>query len=138
MKAEIGVWIDHKKAVIATNAGEHIVTLFSDRERIVRFSNDTGARSLIGAKDYPAEDQHERRIAEHTKRYYSEVISHLRGAGAIIIIGPGEAKFEIEKKLEEEGLKNCVLSVESADKLTDRQIIAKVKKYFASLKLPVQ
>ena len=45
-------------------------------------------------------------------------------------VGPGEAKGELEKRLEYEGLKAHVLAVEAADKMTDRQVSAKVRERF--------
>jgi hypothetical protein len=46
------------------------------------------------------------------------------------IFGPGEAKGELEKRLEHEGLKEHVLAIETMDKMTDRQIAAKVRERF--------
>ena len=54
----------------------------------------------------------------------------MHDADAIQIFGPGEAKGELEKRIEREGLKARVLAVETADKMTDRQISAKVREHF--------
>ena len=48
-----------------------------------------------------------------------------------MIFGPGEAKLELEKELNEsKELRAKVVSVEAADKMTERQIAAKVRRYF--------
>ena len=49
---------------------------------------------------------------------------------SIQIFGPGEAKGELEKRLEHEGLKEHILAIETMDKMTDRQIAAKVRERF--------
>jgi hypothetical protein len=48
------------------------------------------------------------------------------------VFGPGEAKGELEKRLEGEGLTGHILAIEAADKMTDRQIAAKVRRRFPS------
>jgi hypothetical protein len=58
------------------------------------------------------------------------VISHIREAEAILVFGPGEAKGELEKRLESKGLGRRVVGVEAIDKMTDRQIAAKVRQRF--------
>jgi hypothetical protein len=48
----------------------------------------------------------------------------------VFIFGPGEAKVELERKLAREKSSPPILAVEAADKMTDRQIAAKVRKFF--------
>jgi hypothetical protein len=58
------------------------------------------------------------------------VIAAVRSADAIQIFVPGEAKGELKKRIERDGLKAHILVVETADKMTDRQIAAKVREHF--------
>jgi len=69
----------------------------------------------------------DRQFGNHLNAYYDQVISIIRDADFIQIFGPGEAKGELEKRLEHKGLKANVLAVETADKMTDRQIAVKVR-----------
>ncbi|MCX6079196.1 MAG: hypothetical protein NTW32_06650 [Chloroflexi bacterium] len=137
MKEEIGLWIDHKKTVIVNSTGDEIITLNSNMEKHVRFSGGAHGKTAYGAQYFPADDQQDRRFVEHLNKYYSDVIAHLRDAKAIVIMGPGEAKLELEKRLEHAGLKEYILNIETADKLTERQIAARVKQFFAGQKQPV-
>ena len=134
MKKEVGVWIDHKKAVIVTGDGGTIEKLESKMEAYVHTNGGIHGKTPSGALVFPAEDQRDRRFAEHLNKYYAEVIAQLRDAVSILIFGPGEAKFELEKRLRHIELHKHIIGIESADKLTDRQIAAKVKNFFASLK----
>ena len=52
------------------------------------------------------EDVRDRQFGNHLNSYYDEVIAAIRGADSIQIFGPGEAKGELEKRLEHEGLKS--------------------------------
>lgn len=69
-------------------------------------------------------------LTEHLNIYYEQVISQLRGAESIFLFGPGEAKGELEKRLAKENSGERIAAVETADKMTDPQIAAKVKEHF--------
>jgi len=59
------------------------------------------------------------------------VIASIRDAESILIFGPGEAKGELKKRLEGDKLGGRIVSIETVDKMTDRQITAKVRQHFA-------
>ena len=63
--------------------------------------------------------------------YYDAVIASVGGAESILIFGPGEAKGELKKRLEKNRLGGRIAGVGTVDKMTDRQIAAKVRQYFA-------
>ena len=125
MKKQVGLWIDHRKAVIVTVSGdtEEITRIASNVER-VRYSGE--------AQDVKGEDQLDRRFLDHLGKYYDEVIAHVRGAESILIMGPGEAKGEFVKRLQSEGLGESIVGVETLDKMTDPQIAAVVRERFAA------
>lgn len=125
MKSKAGLWIDHRKAVIVivTDEGEETKQITSGMEKHVRYSSDP-------AEDGSAEDVRDRQYDNHLNSYYDEVIKYLREAESIQIFGPGEAKGELETRLENEGLKGRVVEIETVDKMTDRQIAAKVRQHF--------
>lgn len=128
MKKQIGLWIDHRKAVIVivTEEGEELKKITSNIEKHVRF---TGGNA---SEDGSTEDVRDRQFGNHLNSYYDEVIAVIRGADSIQIFGPGEAKGELEKRLEREGLKAHIFAIETVDKMTDRQISAKVRDHLAT------
>jgi hypothetical protein len=125
MKSEIGLWIDHRQAVIVvvTDAGEETKRIISNMEKRVRFSSGS-------SEDGSQEDVRDRQFGNHLNSYYAEVIAVIHDADSIQIFGPGEAKGELEKRLEHEGLKGRIVDIETVDKMTDRQIAAKVRARF--------
>jgi hypothetical protein len=125
MNKGIGLWIDHRKAVIVTvsDEGEQVSEIVSHMEKHTRF----GGRGSEHGSD---EDMRDRQFENHLNDYYDKVIAAVRDGGSIQIFGPGEAKGELEKRLESEGLKGRIVGVEAADKMTDGQIAAKVRQYF--------
>lgn len=125
MKRQVGLWIDHRQAVIVTvaNEGEEIKRITSNMEKHVRFASGS-------SEDGSAEDKRDRQFENHLNRYYDDVIAVVRDADSIQIFGPGEAKGELEKRLEGEELKGRIVAIETVDKMTDRQIAAKVRQRF--------
>jgi hypothetical protein len=124
MKKEVGLWIDHKKAVIFSLAdeGAQIKRISSELKENVRFSG--------GAQKESAEEHGDKRLTDHLNNYYDEVLSHIRDAVSILIFGPGEAKIELKKRLENMELHGRIVGFETVDKMTDNQIVAKVRQRF--------
>jgi hypothetical protein len=124
MTKQVGVWIDHRKAVIAILAGkiERVLQVTSNMEKHVRYSG--------AAQEDSAEDQRDRRFTGHLDKYYDRVVAHIRDADSILILGPGEAKVELEGRLGKEGLGERVVGIETVDKMTDRQVAARVRLRF--------
>lgn len=122
MKTTVGLWIDHRKAVIVFVTG---------KEEEIKLIN-SAIEQPHGQSDrsVPADDARQRELTKHLNNYYDEVISSLRKAEAILIMGPGEAKGELKKRLEINNLNGRQVAVETTDKLTDRQIVAKVREHF--------
>jgi hypothetical protein len=122
---EVGVWIDHRKAMIAILAGptEQVLQVTSNLEKHVRYSG--------AAQEDSAEDQRDRRFTGHLDKYYDEVIGRIRDADAILILGPGEAKVELEERLGRAALRERIVGIETVDKMTDRQFAARVRQRFS-------
>ena len=133
-KTQAGVWIDHRKAVVVVITGkEHSIhTVVSNAERHVRFSGGSHDGASLPSPGGSGEDTRERRFEGELDVYYEEVAGRLRDAEAIWIIGPGEAKGELRKLLEYEGAGARILGVESADKLSDPQVAARIRELFAA------
>jgi len=125
MNKKVGMWIGRNKAVIVSIAnnveGRRIIT--SDMEHYVLYST-------VVPGDGSPENLRDRRFWKHLGEYYDKIIAHIRDATEIQIFGPGEAKYELEKHLESEGLAQHIVSMEDAEKMTDLQIGIKVQKRF--------
>ncbi len=115
---------------IVSAEGEETMEIRSNVEKQPgRFA---GVRSTTPyeAQQVQADDSHEREFTGHLNQYYAEVIAAIRDAESILIFGPGEAKGELKKRLEHARLGGHIIAIETADKMTDRQIKAKVREYF--------
>ena len=132
MEKQIGLWIDHKKAVIVILEGkkEELQKIESNMEKHVRYKGRARGKTAYSPQFLSEETQEDRRYREHLNKYYQQVISAIGEADSLLVFGAGEAKREFEKHLTQK--KNYVrnIHVETADKMTERQIAAKVRNYF--------
>lgn len=132
MKNNAGLWIDHKKAVIVTitDQGEEVKEIQSHVERQVHRNADSHSQSM----QIPADDTRARAFTGHLDIYYDEVISCIHNAQSVLLLGPGEAKGEIKKRMENKKFQGQIVGVETVDKMTQPQIAAKVRQYFLNPK----
>lgn len=133
MKQSVGLWIDHRKAIVVTikNDKEAVQVIESNVEPRVRLAGGSRTASPYGPQEVASEGKRDERYRHHLDAYYREVIQAIRDANSILIFGPGEAKGELKKAIEESReLGRRIVGVESADKMTQRQIAAKVRDYY--------
>ncbi len=127
MKNDVGLWIDHRKTVLVfvTDEGEETREISSEMEKHVRFASGS-------SQDGSAEDMRDRQFGNHLSKYYDEVVLSIRDADSVLILGPGEAKGELEKRLKRTEHRGRIVGIETADKMTARQIAARVRQHFQS------
>jgi hypothetical protein len=132
MNTQTGVWIDHRKAIVVviTEKGEETGLVISHVERQLRRAGDSPLKGSYETRRVPADDSRQRALTGHLNIYYDAVIACIRQAESILIFGPGEAKGELKVRLEKNKLGGRIAAIETADKMTDRQISAKVRDYF--------
>ncbi len=133
MNHKVGIWIDHKKAVIVSTSADRVTTKIVESEvgPHARYSGRAGYPTSDGPKDGRGEKKYEERYDQHLDRYYDEVISQLGQPEAILIFGPGEAKLQLRERLSHsKTVSEHMVGIETTDKLTDPQIVAKVKEHY--------
>jgi hypothetical protein len=132
MKKTAGLWIDHRKAIIVvmTDNREEMTLVISRVERQLRRSGDSPLKGPYEAQQVPADDTRQRTFTGQLNIYYDAVIASIRDVEAILVFGPGEAKGELKERLERDNLGGRIVGIETVDKMTDRQIAAKVRQYF--------
>jgi hypothetical protein len=119
---DVGIWIDHKKAVIVSISAGHVTTK--------TLESDVGPHPhFSGSQEGGGEKKYEERHSHELDGFYDDVIRQCGEPDALLLFGPGEAKLQLKDRL---GRSNAerIVAVESADKLTDPQIVAKVKEHY--------
>jgi hypothetical protein len=130
-----GLWVDHQEAflVTLTESGEQIQHIESgvqkQERRLGRPPGETTPVS-IASGEVPPDDVREREYKDHLARYYDKILPHLQSAAEVLILGPGEAKMELKKRLTHIRAGAPRLALQAADKMTLPQIVAQVRHYF--------
>ena len=133
MRKKVGLWIDHRKAIVVavTDEGEETGLIISKAEKQRRRSGNSPLKGPYESQKVPADDSRQKALTGHLNLYYDAVSACIGDAETILIFGPGEAKGELKKRLEKSKLGGRIAGIETVDRMTDRQIAAKVRQYFA-------
>ena len=119
MTQQIGVWIDHRKAVIVDVGGGEPRTIASDVDAHTRF--------VVGG----GEKRHEARSEGELERYLDVVLVGIGQPQELFLFGPGEAKQQLRARIAETGGPTTLtMALESEDTLTEPQIVARVLEHF--------
>src|SRR5512138_717760 len=132
MDRNVGLWIDHKQAFAIWYKDGKVEEIPSNIEPPAHFSGGTQLGGKLNQKG-DIELRQNDRFRLQLNKYYQQVISVLKSADSIFIMGPGEAKIEFEKAIKKnKELQRRILKVETTAKMTKNQMIAYVKKFYKS------
>ncbi len=130
MDRHIGVWIDHKRAHVIWYEDGRVDVISSNLEPPAHYSGGTQLGGKLNQKG-DLELHHSDRYRAQLGKFYRQVVAALRDADSIFVMGPGEAKIEFGKALKKhKALQKRLVKVETADKMTKNQMIARVKKFY--------
>ena len=117
-KQYAGIWLDGQHAaIISSNESDEYV--ISARVKSPDSQSGGSEHAINNGKK-----------TEHSK-YFKDVSQHLQGFDEILIFGPGQAQEQLQNHLKSEVTFNDKqVSIDSADQLTDPQMIAKVRDFF--------
>jgi hypothetical protein len=135
MKAKklVGIWMDHEKAILVALEGgtETVEKIQSGVEGHFRLSGGSRTSTPYGPQAIVSDKKPDERRRHQFHAYYARLVVGLRGADSIYIFGPGDAPNELAKEIaKSKRLAPRVAAVERADKMTDRQVAARVKEFF--------
>lgn len=133
MNSNVGLWIDHKQAYLIWYDRKKVEVIPSDVEPRTHFSGGIRIGGTYN-QGIDSELRYNDRYQTQLKKYYTRVIDLLKTADSIFIMGPGEAKLELERAIKKrKDMIKKLLSVETAGKMTRNQMVAYVREFFAKL-----
>ncbi|MBM9518956.1 hypothetical protein JWG39_03895 [Desulforhopalus vacuolatus] len=135
MMQKMGIWIDHKEAVLVSlqNGQTTVERIESNAESHFRPSGGWKSSGTNVAQSVSKEQTADERRKHQFRNFYQEVIEQVRNASLLYIFGPGEAKGELVKEIEKiKGQPERIAAVEVCDSLTENQLVAQVKSFFAA------
>jgi stalled ribosome rescue protein Dom34 len=128
------IWLDHRSATILSIVGEteskHVIESGVELRRRMKRKDEQYSHTN---QPYIAPGH---RLAERKKhqlaRYYQEICTYVEDASDIMILGPGVAKTELEKRIEDQpSFAGKLQLVESAGRLTQNQVAARLREFTA-------
>lgn len=131
MDRNVGLWIDHKQAYAIWSKDGRVEVIPAHIEPPAH----SGGTQLGGKLNQKADVElhHNDRFRLQLNKYYQQVMSALKNADSILIMGPGKAKIELEKTIKKnKSMQKRILKVETADKMTKNQMVAYVRKFYQS------
>ncbi|MFO7755730.1 MAG: hypothetical protein R6V34_07095 [Bacteroidales bacterium] len=131
MIRNVGVWLDKEKAyLISVNGGNHsIEKVESNVESRVRYEGESKSFSGRGGAFFNPSKKRTKREKHQLNHYLTDISSRLSDAGNVLIFGPADAKKELKKVLIKRKDKPAI-SLESAEKMTENQMVARVREHF--------
>lgn len=131
MTGQVGVWIDHEKALIVAEGRDAVTVLPSHVRGHTRFSGGGGYPGGDSSQGGASEKRSEEHYRNELTRYFDEVVAAIAGAETVLVFGPGEAKKQLVDRLDHATARpRPEVVIETADKLTDAQVVAHVSKYY--------
>ena len=132
MSDQAGIWIDHRKAVLValTADGERTSVILSGAITHLERGGDRPLNGRFEPRQVPADDSQQRAITGQLNTFYDAVILALKTLDPLLLFGPGEAKHELHKRLKKMKRGAHVDAIETEDKMTEPQIVAKVRSHF--------
>jgi stalled ribosome rescue protein Dom34 len=121
-KQYAGVWLDnHKAIIISSSSTENGDYKILDKVKANEGHSGGSEHSINNAKQ------------SDLLKYYKSISSRLINYDEILIFGPGKSQEQFQNHLLEDAqFKSKQISIDSAEQLTDPQIIAKVRAFFKS------
>ncbi len=140
MKKNTGLWIDHMEAIIVSieNGESTVHRVDSGAESHFKPSGGwkSGGTNVAQAVSNEHTSEESRKHQYHA--FFLKVIDLLEDSSKIAIFGPGEAKVELNNEIEKhKELHKKVTVVEPCERITENQLITKVKTFF-SVDIPRQ
>lgn len=136
MAVRSAVWLDHEKAIVAMiePGVERLSAVMSHIGELFRTPVGARAHHPWGRRNKSRVNIEVREHDDVVTRFFGEVIARLSGSEAIMVCGPGAAKHELIKRMHKSGMDARVKAVEAADKMTDRQFLARARAFFHAAK----
>ncbi len=130
---KLGIWVDHKEAFLVSMQGDQtaVVHIESNADSHFKPSGGWKASGTSVAQAVSKEQTADERLKHQLHQYYQQISAEAGKADRVYICGPGAAKTELDKEMKKEkNMHARIEAVETCDKMTEKQVVAKVKSFF--------
>ncbi len=121
-KKEAGIWMDNNKAFIISRPADNNSAEFAINEKIeaTHYHGEKGEHASMNAEP------------QNLAKYHKTISKSILDYDHILVFGPGKAQEQLVNFLREDAHFNAKqLTLEAAQHMTDHQLVAKVRDFFA-------
>ena len=132
MQEKIGIWIDKRMAYIVKLKDDAFV-MEKLESTIPNFNPKGGHRSKQpwGPVDTVKEKAYMAKEKQATREFFERIFNMIKGVKNLFLFGPAQTKDQLKQYLDDRhGFDPDFLKVETADSMTENQIVAEVKATF--------
>jgi hypothetical protein len=136
---QVGVWIDHSKAhFVGFNDGNTVLieTLESPFESMKREVGEGSDKTRFSSSnEHSSNNEHKKHniSQKELNEYFKMMETKLHSFDDILLFGPGVAKEQMRNRLREnKSFDGKWLSVQTSDKLTEKQLLAFVRDFYVN------
>jgi DeoR/GlpR family transcriptional regulator of sugar metabolism len=128
VNAQLGIWIDRKQAII--------VSVMRDRTVLTKLRSSLRSHGRYhGTHDSGGERKYEARHEQELAHYLDAVARHVERGDEVLILGPGETKRALARRMGQiKSLTGVTTKSAAADKISDADLVATIRKRY---RLPV-
>lgn len=127
----MGIWLDRADACIVNLDGSPQVSwIQSQVERPHKATGGVGSPRPYLNYAFRKEERNERRREQELHRYYEKIREKVRPATHLVIFGPGLAKKEFQKTLNQDKSYDPKIELISTPQLSENQILEQVKVFY--------
>jgi hypothetical protein len=130
----LGIWVDHTQAYLIwldeqgqAEVQHTVAEPIEGKSKATQVrSGPTGVYGALAPHATMDEKKH-----EHAKHLYDRLIKTMLSANRVYILGPGQARKELQKRLSQhKDFTGRIVAVDGAEKMTEAQMVAQVRKAF--------
>jgi len=130
MKTQIGIWIDKSKAQVISPE-KIIKTIYSEFDPKPRIDPQKREFGRFGKQVISTENSDQNRFKQQELDFLKNVMNSCKNMEGLLIFGPAYMKNRLHKLIQNDHLlKNISIHIVTAQKMTDNQLVAFVKKHF--------
>jgi hypothetical protein len=135
----VGVWLDGREATLVWLRGSIFGEQASGDQTVISHLLAKSQREHQpptrwgrgrGRSDRVSESRARARWRRELTELVEQVAVALEQADIIYVLGPGRAKWELSEQLSDRGLDGCIVGIDAVGRLSERQLIARVRKVF--------
>ena len=131
---KIGIWIDKREAKIISLEGarEQLHTIVSGIEEF-HVKGGSGTRFKGGPQDVVQDSKYLEREKHQFAEFFKSIASYITNADALVVFGPAQTGEKLCAELSEKytALHSKLKGIKKADNMTDNQMIAWVRGFYA-------